>query len=203
MNREWVDKDFYKIIGVSPEASAEEVKRAYRKLAQKYHPDANPGDLQAEERFKEISEAYGVLSNTEQRKEYDEVRRLVESGGFGGFGSGGPFAGGGQRVRVDDLGNLFGGIGDLFGFGNGAGARRGPQRGADTSADLTLSFEDSLTGVTTTVSIRGETACSRCSGTGAEPGTPINTCPTCGGTGSIAQNQGMFSFAQPCPQCGG
>ncbi|MDP3983873.1 MAG: molecular chaperone DnaJ, partial [Acidimicrobiia bacterium] len=201
MNREWVDKDFYQILGVGKEATAEEVKRAYRKLARKYHPDTNPGDKTAEDRFKEISEAYGVLSNAEQKKEYDEVRRLVDSGGFGGFGGGGPF-GGGQRARVEDLGNLFGGIGDLFGFGNGGG-RRGPQRGADATADLTLSFEDSIRGVTTTVPVRGETTCSRCSGRGAEPGTAVTTCPTCGGTGSVAQNQGMFSFAQPCPQCGG
>ncbi len=200
MNREWADKDFYRIIGVDKSASADEVKRAYRKLAQKYHPDANPGDTAAEERFKEISEAYGVLSNPEQRKEYDEVRRLVESGGFSGFGAS-PF-GGGQRVRVEDLGSLFGGLGDVFGFGSGGG-RRGPQRGADNSADLTLSFEDAIAGVTTSVAVRGETACARCGGSGAEPGTAINTCPTCGGTGSIAQNQGMFSFAQPCPQCGG
>ena len=202
MNREWVDKDFYRIIGVDKTASAEEIKRAYRKLAQKYHPDANPGDTAAEERFKEISEAYGVLSDQEQRKEYDEVRRLVETGGFNPFGgAGGPY-GGGQRVRVEDIGNLFGGLGDLFGFGNGA-TRRGPQRGADASADLTLSFEDAIAGVTTTVSVRGEAPCSRCGGSGAEPGSQVSTCPTCGGTGSIAQNQGMFSFAQPCPQCGG
>jgi molecular chaperone DnaJ len=198
MNREWVDKDFYQTLGVSKDATSEQIKHAYRKLAQKHHPDANPGDTKAEERFKDVAEAYGVLSNPEQRKEYDEVRRLVASGGYGG---GGPFAGG-QRVRVEDVGGLFGGLGDLFGFGNGS-RQRGPRRGIDTTADLTLSFNDAIEGVTTTVSVRGEAPCSRCGGNGAEPGTSVNTCPTCGGTGSVAQNQGMFSFAQTCPQCGG
>jgi molecular chaperone DnaJ len=196
MNREWIDKDFYKVLGVSSSATPEEIKRAYRKLAQKYHPDANPGDAGAEDRFKDISEAYAVLSDTEQKKEYDEVRRLVESGGYAGFG--GPF--GGQRVRVEDLGDIFGGIGDLFGFRNG---RQGPQRGPDSTAELTLSFEDAIGGVTTSVAVRGEAPCSRCNGSGAEPGTPVTTCPTCRGSGSVAQNQGMFSFAQPCPQCRG
>jgi len=201
MNRDWADKDFYQTLGVPKDATTDQIKRAYRKLAQQLHPDANPGDAKAEERFKDVSEAYGVLSHSDQRKEYDEVRRLVETGGFGGFGGRGPFAGG-QRVRVEDLGGLFGGIGDLFGFGNG-GRNRGPRRGVDTSADLTLSFNDAIQGVTTTVAVRGEAPCARCGGNGAEPGTAVNTCPTCGGTGSVAQNQGMFSFAQPCPQCGG
>jgi molecular chaperone DnaJ len=209
MNREWVDKDFYKILGVRKEASPEEIKRAYRKLAQKHHPDANAGDPAAEERFKEVSEAYGVLADVEQRKEYDELRRLVESGAYRGFdnGRGSPF-GSGQRMRVEDLGGLFGGgLGDIFsGFGGGgAGGRRrsGPQRGADVSAELTQSFRDAVDGVTTTISIRGEAPCSRCGGTGAEPGTSVDVCPTCGGTGAVAQNQGVFSFSQTCPQCGG
>jgi molecular chaperone DnaJ len=204
MNRDWVDKDFYQVLGVASGASADEIKRAYRKLAQQYHPDANQGDPAAEERFKQISEAYATLSNPEQRKEYDQVRRLVESGGFAGFPGGGPFAGGGQRVRVEDLSDLlggFGGLGDLFGFG---GARRGgPQRGADTAAELHLSFEDAVRGVTTQVSVRGEAPCSRCGGNGAEPGTHPETCRTCRGSGTVAQNQGFFSFTQPCPQCGG
>jgi len=203
MNRDWVDKDFYNVLGVDADASQEEIKRAYRKLAQKLHPDANPEDPGAEERFKQISEAYGVLSNAERRKEYDELRRLVSSGGFSGFGGSGSGPFGGQRVRVEDLSDLFGGgLGDLFGFGGGT-RQQGPRRGADATAELHLSFEDAVRGVTTAVSVRGETACSRCGGSGAEPGTQVQTCPTCRGAGQVAQNQGFFSFAQPCPQCRG
>ncbi len=199
MNRDWVEKDFYEVLGVSREAGPEELKRAYRKLAQKYHPDANPGDTAAEDRFKQISEAYSILSDPEKRAEYDEVRRLVDSGGFTGFGGGtGPF--GGQRIRMEDLGDLFGGgIGDLFGFGRTGG----PQRGPDTSAELTLDFEDAVRGVTTTVLVRGEASCAHCKGNGAEPGTPVSTCPTCNGAGQVAQNQGFFSFTQPCNRCRG
>lgn len=207
MNREWIDKDYYQVLGVAKGATAEEIKRAYRKLARKFHPDANRGDDAAEERFKQISEAYGVLSDAEQRKEYDEVRQLVESGAYrGGFdGTGGPFGryGGSQRVRIEDLGDLFSGFGDTFGFGNSRRRGTGPLRGADTSAELTLSFEDAVRGVTTEVLVRGEAPCTRCGGSGAEPGTNIDVCPTCGGSGAVAQNQGVFSFSQPCPQCGG
>lgn len=199
MNRDWVDKDFYALLGVGQEATPDEIKRAYRKLAQKYHPDANSGDKAAEERFKDVSEAYATLSDPEQRKEYDEVRRLVESGAYRGFGGagGGPF--GGQQVRVEDLGDFLGGFGDLF------GARRSgaPRRGADLAAELELDFEDAIRGTTTTVTVRGEATCSRCGGSGGEPGTAVTTCPTCRGSGTVAQNQGFFSFAQPCPECGG
>lgn len=210
MNRDWVDKDFYEVLGVSADAPQDEIKRAYRKLAQKNHPDSNPGDTQAENRFKEISEAYAVLSNPEQRAEYDQVRKLASSGAFaGGAGPGGGFGGfGGQQVRVEDLSDLlggFGGLGDLF--GGGGGARRGSAartaRGMDTTADLTISFEEAFHGVTTTLQVRGQDLCSHCGGSGAEPPSRPATCPTCGGTGSVAQNQGFFSFSQPCPQCRG
>lgn len=207
MNRNWLERDFYKTLGVDPEASADEVKKAYRKLAQKNHPDANPDDPTAEERFKEISEAYAVLSDAEQRKEYDQVRRLAASGGgFGGFGPGG-FGGGGyqQQVRVEDLQDLLGGLGglgDIFGFGGGS-RRGGPSRGADLQTELSIGFDDAAHGVTTSVTVRGPAACSRCGGNGAEPGTSVSTCPTCGGRGVVAQNQGFFSFSQACPQCGG
>ena len=212
MNKDWVDKDFYEILGVPKTADAKEIKRAYRKLAQQYHPDANPDDPTAEERFKEVSEAYATLSDPEQRKEYDEVRRMVSSGGFRGFGGPGPggYASGpgGQRVRFEDLSDLFGGLGglgDLFGFGGGAGpsARTGPQRGADMSTELHLSFEDAVKGATTTVRVAGEATCRTCHGTGAEPGTPIETCATCGGSGMVVQSQGFFSTTRPCPTCGG
>src|SRR5680860_1583610 len=122
MNREWVEKDFYSVLGVSNDAPQDEIKRAYRKLAQKLHPDANPGDTSAEERFKDVSEAYATLSDPEQRKEYDQVRRLASSGAYsggGGYGGGGY---GGQQVRVEDLSDLFGGLGDVFG-GRGGGRR--------------------------------------------------------------------------------
>ncbi|HSJ28896.1 MAG TPA: molecular chaperone DnaJ [Acidimicrobiia bacterium] len=200
MNQDWLEKDFYSILEVSKDASQEEIKRAYRKLAQKLHPDANPDDATAEERFKQVSEAYGVIGNEERRKEYDELRRL----GATGFAGGSPF-GGGQRIRVEDLNDVFGGgLGDLFGgFGGGGGRRAGARRGADTSASLHLSFEDAFHGVTTTVSVRGEATCSRCHGEGAEPGTRATTCPTCNGAGQVAQSQGLFAFPQTCPQCRG
>ncbi len=207
MNRDWVDKDFYQVLGVSKGASAEEIKRAYRKLAQKFHPDANPGDAAAEEKFKQISEANAILSDAEQRKEYDELRRLVESGAYrnfdGGQRSGNPFGAGGQRFRVEDLQDLFGGgLGDLFG-GRTSRGRQGPRQGADTSTDLTISFDDAVAGLLTEIALRGEAPCSRCGGSGAEPGTAIDVCPNCGGDGVVASNQGVFSFSQPCPQCGG
>lgn len=200
MNRDWVEKDFYKVLGVAADASQDEIKKAYRKLAQTHHPDANPGDKGAEEKFKEFSEAYATLSNPEQRKEYDEVRRLVASGGFGGRTGYGGF--GGQQVRVEDLGDLLGGFGDIFGFGN-QGGRSGPMRGSDMETELTVGFDDAAKGVTTTISVRGPTTCTRCSGIGAEPGTSVTSCTTCGGRGTVAQNQGFFSFTQPCPTCGG
>lgn len=212
MNPDWAEKDFYDILGVDSKAPKEEIKRAYRKLAQKLHPDANPDDPSAEERFKDVSEAYSILSNDEKRKEYDEFRRLVAAGGrpggggFGGFGGGAGAPFGGQNIRVEDLGDLLGGLGgfgDVFGGGGGRRARSGPRRGRDTQADLHLSFEDAVNGVTTTVSVRGEAPCSHCRGSGAEPGTQVVTCPTCNGAGQVAQNQGLFSFASPCPDCGG
>jgi molecular chaperone DnaJ len=204
VNREWLEKDFYAILGVTKSATQDEIKRAYRKLAQKLHPDANPNDATAEDRFKDVSEAYSILSDPEKRSEYDEVRRLG-AGGFGGFAGAGPFAAGGQRIRMEDLGDLFGGaggLGDLFGgFGGSRGG--GARRGADATAELHLSFDDAVRGVTTSVSVRGETICSRCRGTGAEPGTVAHSCPTCKGAGQVAQSQGLFAFPQTCPQCRG
>lgn len=209
MNRDWVEKDFYSVLEVSPDAPADDVKRAYRKLAQRLHPDANPGDTGAEERFKAVSEAYAVLSDPEQRKEYDQVRRLASSGAFagGGFGGGsGGFGGYGQQIRVEDLSDLFGGsggLGDIFGGGRRSRGAAGPMRGADSTADLTISFEEAFGGVTTTLQVRGQAACSHCGGSGAEPPSYPVTCPTCGGSGSIARDQGFFSFSEACPQCRG
>jgi molecular chaperone DnaJ len=207
MNRDWVEKDFYKVLGVPETATAEEVKKAYRKLAQTHHPDANPGDAGAEDKFKGISEAYAILSDPEQRKEYDQVRRLAATGGFSGFGGQpGGFGGfGGQQVRVEDLEDLLGGVGglgDLFGFGS-TRSRSGPSQGADIATELTIGFEDAAFGLTTEVTVEGAATCSKCHGSGAEPGTSVTTCPTCAGRGVVAQNQGFFSFSQPCPECGG
>jgi len=198
--REWFEKDYYAILGVSETATAKEIKSAYRKLSRKYHPDANPGDASAEERFKEISAAYDVLGDEAKRKEYDEIRRLGPmAGGFGG--AGGP---GGFTFSTDDLGDLGDLFGSLFGRGRGGGRSRvGPQRGVDLETELQLSFEGAVQGVTTTVNLTSDVACHTCHGTGAKPGTIPVACPRCGGRGVLDENQGFFSFSQPCPQCGG
>ena len=217
--REWFEEDYYEVLGVSQDASAKDVTRAYRKLAKQYHPDANPGDAAAEEKFKEISAANDVLGDAEKRKEYDEVRRMVASGmgpgNFGGPGGpGGPGGGfpGGGNVRFEDLGDLGGIFGNLFGGGGGGGGggrrgRRGgpvgPQRGHDIETELHLDFLEAVHGVTTGVNITSEATCSVCNGSGAKPGTVPDTCGTCGGAGSVAVDQGPFSFSQVCPTCGG
>jgi molecular chaperone DnaJ len=199
--REWFEKDYYKILGVSDTASDKEITRAYRKLAKQYHPDANPG---AEDRFKEISAAYDVLGDAARRKEYDEVRRLGPVGN--------PFAGAGRAgregfstsFRVDDLSDLLGGIFGRGGRGRaGGGGPSGPQRGVDLEAELHLSFDDAVGGVTTTVNVTSDVACSTCGGTGAAPGTSPVICSTCGGRGVVNDNQGLFSFSQPCRDCAG
>jgi molecular chaperone DnaJ len=198
--REWLDKDYYQVLGVASTATDKEITRAYRKLAKQFHPDANPG---SEDRFKEISAAYDVLGDAAKRKEYDEVRRLGASGfGFGGAGgAGGP---GGATFRMDDvdLGDLFGGLGVNFGGGRRA-RNAGPRRGADVEAELYLSFEDAVRGVTTSVNVAGEARCETCKGSGAEPGTSPVTCPTCHGRGALDDNQGLFSLSRVCPQCSG
>ena len=196
--REWFEKDYYKVLGVSETATDKEITRAYRKLAKQYHPDANPG---SEERFKEISAAYDVLGDAEKRKEYDEVRRLGPVGaGFGGFGGSGAGGGFNTGFRVDDLGDLLGGI---FGRGRGGTTRSGPRRGEDVEAELHLSFGEAVDGVTTTVNVTSEAPCSTCSGTGAAAGSQPTVCSVCGGRGVRDENQGLFSFSQPCAACGG
>ncbi|HUY23031.1 MAG TPA: molecular chaperone DnaJ [Acidimicrobiales bacterium] len=198
--REWLDKDYYQVLGVSKTATDKEITRAYRKLAKQFHPDANPG---SEERFKEISAAYDVLGDTAKRQEYDEVRRLGASGfaGMGGGGFGGP---GGGTFRVEDLGDLGDLLGGLGGFGGGRrGRNAGPRRGADVEAELHLSFEDAVQGVTTSVHVAGEARCETCNGSGAAPGSSPVTCPTCHGRGALDDNQGLFSLSRVCPQCSG
>jgi len=197
--REWLDKDYYEVLGVPRTATDKEITRAYRKLAKQYHPDANPG---AEDRFKEISSAYDVLGDAAKRKEYDEVRRLGAAG-FPGMGGPGGFGGpGGGSFRVEDLGDLGDILGGMFG---GGGRRRtgGPRRGADIDTDLHLSFEDAVNGVTTSVHVSGEARCETCHGSGAAPGTSPVTCSRCGGRGSLDEPQGLFSLSSVCPQCSG
>ena len=217
--REWFEKDYYAVLGVGSGANDRDIQRAYRKLAKQFHPDANPGDTAAEERFKEVSAAHEVLGDAEKRKEYDHTREMVangagpgRSGGFGGgFGPGFENA----TFQFDDGGGLGDLFGNLFGGGGGGGSggfgRRGrgrsgtagPVRGQDLETELTLDFLDAVHGVTTSVNVTSDAACSVCGGSGAEPGTLPETCPTCQGTGAVAVDQGPFSFSQVCPTCGG
>lgn len=202
--REWFEKDYYKTLGVSESATKAEITKAYRKLARENHPDQHPGDTAAEDRFKEASAAYDVLGDEAKRKEYDEVRRMGPmAGGMGGAG-GGP---GGFNFNVNDvgdLGDIFGGLFNRGGGGRGRGARgAGPQRGADLAAALHLTFEDAVNGLTTTVHLTSEAACSDCNGSGAQPGSTPLVCTDCGGRGVRDDNQGFFSFSQPCPTCQG
>ena len=204
--REWFDKDYYAVLGVPESASAKDVKAAYRKLSRQLHPDANPGDASAEERFKEVSAAYDVLGDETKRKEYDEVRRLgpMAGAGLGGAGRGGGFTFDG------DLGDILGGLFDRArqraGRGPGApGPTRGagPQRGLDLESELQLSFEGAATGVETSVNITSDVGCSTCHGTGAKPGTTPKVCGVCGGRGVVDDDQGFFSFSSPCRACRG
>jgi molecular chaperone DnaJ len=203
--REWLDRDYYAVLGVSKDASQDEIKKAYRKLARTHHPDANPDDAQAEQRFKEIGEAYSVLGDDKTRREYDELRRLGAAG-VGGFrGGGGGFSGdAGFGGFGGDLGDL---LRDMFSQGAGggfAGARTArPSKGADLRADVHLSFEDALAGVRTTLRVTGDGACDTCKGSGAAPGTQPHVCTRCGGSGQVTVDQGPFSIANPCPVCGG
>lgn len=200
---DWLDKDFYKILGVSSDVSEKDLTKAYRKLARKYHPDANPDDSKAEDRFKAISEAYDVLNDDERRKEYDEVRRFGRGRGMAGPPPGSAGAGGGFTFDAGDLSDLLGG---MFG-GGGSGRRRstatGPRRGDDLEADLHLSFDEAVGGATTLVHLISDSACRTCNGSGAAVGTTPQTCSRCNGRGVLDDNQGFFSFSQPCDQCGG
>jgi molecular chaperone DnaJ len=208
--KDFLEKDYYKILGVSKNASADEIKKSYRKLARKYHPDANKGDSDAEERFKEISEAHNVLSDEKRRKEYDEARSL--------FGAGGmrmPGGQGGQGGYNFDLGDLFGGgganttggrLGDLLGgmFGGGrAGTQARPRRGTDVETETTLSFADAIDGSTVSLRLAGEGPCGTCHGTGAKAGTVPRVCPTCEGSGQASRNLGGFALSEPCRTCRG
>ncbi len=216
--REWFETDYYEVLGVPPSASEKDITRAYRKLAKQHHPDANPGNKDAEEKFKSVSAAYDVLGDAAKRKEYDEVRQMVASGvgpfGGGGFGGPGGFGQGGaegfQGFQFDEGAGFSDLLGGLFGRGarggrrGGRGARQtGAQRGADLETELHLDFLEAVHGVTTSVSFTADAVCSVCHGSGAEPGTTPDICPQCGGSGEVLVDQGPFSFSQVCPTCGG
>src|SRR3954454_10534778 len=191
----------YDTLGVKKGASADEIKKAYRKLAAQYHPDKNPGDATAEEKFKEVQNAYDTLSNPEKRKQYDTFGGDGRRGGGPGFD---PRNFGGN-FTVNDLGDL----GDLFGglFGGRAGRsgtrRAQPERGGDVEVPVSVTFEDSLRGLETKIPVQVTTACRECGGTGAEPGTSPIICPQCNGRGVIAESQGLFALSEPCPRCRG
>ena len=187
-------KDLYKVLGVEKGASQDEIRRAYRKLARKYHPDANREDPKAEERFKEVQHAYEILSDPEKRREYDEGPRAF-------FGAGAPQGTGRMDANFSDLSDLFGSFGDIFG-GAGRGQTQ-PTRGEDVTVSVNLKFKDTLEGITTRIAAPVEEVCDRCSGTGAARGTARRMCPECSGRGIQSRDQGFFALSEPCRRCGG
>src|SRR5690606_3498021 len=205
-SKDWLEKDYYQILGVPKSASANDIKKAYRKLARQLHPDRNPNNPEAERRFKEVSEAYQVLSDEKRRKEYDEMRSLFSAGAFrrnarqgapGGF----------------DISDLLGGVGDrrfggasfsdLFSSIFSGGTQRRPTRGRDVETEVTLDFVDAVRGATVPLTVRSPGVCDTCRGSGARPGTRPRTCPRCRGSGLVTRNQGAFSFSEPCRECQG
>src|SRR5690349_5925493 len=216
-------QDYYAVLGVPASASQDEIKKQYRKLAAKHHPDKNPNDPKAADTFKAISEAYQTLGDPERRKQYDQMRQLGAFGGFGGFGGGGrpgprpgagapggfPPGGGTGSFRFEDfdIGGL-GGLGDIFssmfGGGNTGGARarsRGPERGQDVEMQLTVPFRQAALGDKVTVELEVNEECPTCHGSGAAPGAKLQTCPECSGRGTISFGQGGFAVQRPCPMC--
>lgn len=208
-----IEKDYYKALGVAKDADAATIKKSYRKLARELHPDKNPDNPKAEARFKEVSEAYDVLSDDAKRKKYDEDRSLFAGGGFRGAGGpGGPFGGGAGGGSTFDMSDMFGGgnadfsdlFGDLLGGGRARGQRSAaPVRGQDVEAEVNLSFDEAVRGSTMPLRLSSPGACRTCGGSGARPGTSAHRCPTCGGTGHITRNQGGFGFSEPCRDCRG
>jgi molecular chaperone DnaJ len=206
--REYLDKDLYAVLGVKKGAAAAEVKKAYRKLARELHPDQNKNNAEAEERFKEVSEAYSVLGDAERRKEYDEGRELYGSGGFNnGFGprrgGGGSTPGGANFDFSFGDGGLGDVLGDIFNRGQGRGRGTGARRGADMETEVTLNFADAVEGATVPLRLSSEAACSSCAGTGARAGTTPTLCPHCGGSGHTSRNMGGFAMSEPCQACRG
>jgi molecular chaperone DnaJ len=209
-SNDWADKDFYSILGVAKDATGEEIKKAYRKLARENHPDSKPGDAKAEERFKAVAEAYSVLSSPDKRKEYDEQRAMFRGGaGFrfpgGGFPNRGGTPGQGQGTAGFDFSDLFGGV-----FGGGAGGTTRTRtsarsrRGTDVETEVTVTFQQSVDGITVPIKMTSDAACSACHGTGARTGTVPHVCPTCDGTGmTTSASGGLFSMNETCTQCRG
>ncbi|WP_156725725.1 molecular chaperone DnaJ [Streptomyces apocyni] len=222
--KDFIEKDYYKVLGVPKDATEAEIKKAYRKLAREFHPDANKGNAKAEERFKEVSEANDVLGDPKRRKEYDEARTLFGNGGyrpgpgaggnfnfdlgdlFGGGGPGGGTSGGG--TGAGGAGGFGGGLGDVFGGlfnrgGAGTGTRTQPRRGQDIESEVTLSFTEAVDGATVPLRMSSQAPCKACSGTGDKNGTP-RVCPTCVGTGQVSRGGGGgFSLTDPCVDCKG
>ncbi len=200
-------KDYYKILGVDKSASADDIKKAFLKLAHQHHPDKTGGD---DSKFKEVNEAYQVLGNAQKRAQYDQFGSAGPNmGGFGGgqgYGGFGGFQNGGMNINMDDLGDMFGGFGDIFGFGGGSRSR-GPRRGADIEAEMTITFEEAAFGTEKEVSLKKKVVCDHCSGSGAEPGAKIETCSACGGRGKVRHVQqtilGAIQTETTCRSCGG
>ncbi|HPY25931.1 MAG TPA: molecular chaperone DnaJ [Mycobacterium sp.] len=220
VQREWVEKDFYKVLGVSSDAGDDEIKRVAKRLLAENHPDRNPNNPAAEERYKEVGEARDVLTDKAKRAEYDETRRLFASGGFGRrFGGGGGGGGGGTYTGYDggggfNLNDLFGqagqdggaNIGDLFGglFGRGAQPRTSrPRRGKDLETETQLDFLEATKGVAMPLRLTSPAPCTNCHGSGARPGTSPKVCASCNGSGVVNRNQGAFGFSEPCTDCRG
>ena len=207
-------KDYYQVLGVAETASADEIKKAYRKLAKQYHPDANPNDPAAADRFKDVGEAYGVLSDSGKRAQYDQMRKM---GPFGGFAAGQPGTRGGaagsrqtQEFSFEDLSSMGGGLGDLFSsmfdFGRRSRNRGGggaPARGRNVEHTVEIPLSMAARGGKLTVSVPMTQTCAVCGGSGASPGATLVTCPECGGAGSVAFGQGGFAVTRPCPACYG
>ncbi len=191
-------RDYYAVLGLARDASDQDIKSAYRKLALKYHPDRNAGDKTAEDRFKEAAEAYSVLADSDKRARYDRFGHAAVAGSGAG-------AGGFDPTIFAEFDDIFGSIGDIFGFGGMFGGRRrsGPQRGADLRYDLEISFEQSAAGAETIIQIPRHETCETCSGSGAAPGSSPTTCPQCRGTGQLRYQQGFFTVARTCGQCRG
>lgn len=204
-------KDYYRTLGVDRGASTDDIKKAYRKLAHRYHPDKNPNNKEAEEKFKEVTGAYEVLSNPEKRSQYDSGRLFTGGGarGPGGFGAG-DFSGfdfgggpGGGYTFTGDPGDIFNLFGGAAGGTRGSGSKRRGGRGNDVEVSVTLSFDDALKGAYIPVTMTRNESCPACRGTGASPGTFPETCPSCGGRGTVSENQGFFGLSRPCPACSG
>ena len=220
---EWADKDYYADLGVSSSAEQNEIKRAYRKLARENHPDTHPDDPAAAERFKKVAEAYDVLSDASERKEYDQFKAMLRNGGgfgrMGGAGFPGGFRStrmGGQGAQEFDLSDLFGGsaggsaqgggVGDIFGSvfnrGGSAGHSAKPSRGADVETEITLDFREAAKGITIPLALSGNAPCTTCHGSGSASGKS-STCGTCNGSGYTSENRGAFGFSAPCKDCDG